>query len=75
VANVENDSTIEKDSVKLYVNVESSDFYPVPSPMLETPEKMERNGEETMEETFKKVGSSSDTSSVLVIPTMSPPVL
>ncbi|PIV55105.1 MAG: hypothetical protein COS15_04215 [Caldiserica bacterium CG02_land_8_20_14_3_00_36_38] len=75
VANVENDSTIEKDSVKLYVSGESSDFYPVPSPMFETPEKMERDGEETMEETFKKAGISSDASSVLVIPTMSPPVL
>jgi hypothetical protein len=79
-ANVKNDSTIEGDSLNLYISEPSStnkgdDFYPVPSPMLETPEKMERDGEETMEETFKKAGISSDASSVLVIPTMSPPVL
>ena len=59
VANVKNDGTIKKDSVKLYISEPSStnkgdDFYPVPSPMLETPEKMERNGEESMEEIFKK---------------------
>jgi len=58
VANIKNDGTIEKDSIKLYVSGESSDFYPVPSPILETPEKMERNGEEAMEETFKKAGDS-----------------
>jgi len=80
VANIKNDSTIEGDSLNLYISQPSStnkgdDFYPVPSPMLETSEKMEKAGEESMEETFKKVGSSSDTSSVLVIPTMSPPVL
>ncbi len=59
-ANLENDGTVEKDSVKLYISEPSStnkgdDFYPVPSPILETAEKMERNGEEAMEETFKKV--------------------
>lgn len=62
-ANVKNDSTIERDSLNLYISEPSStnkgdDFYPVPSPMLETPEKMEREGEETMEETFKKAGDS-----------------
>ncbi len=57
-ANLKNDGTVEKDSIKLYVSGESSDFYPVPSPILETPEKMERNGEEAMEETFKKVSGS-----------------
>jgi len=62
-ANLKNDGTVEKDSVKLYISEPSStskgdDFYPVPSPMLETAEKMERNGEEAMEETFKKAGDS-----------------
>ena len=62
-ANVKNDGTVEKGSVNLYISEPSStnkgdDFYPVPSPMLETVEKMERNGEETMEETFKKAGDS-----------------
>ena len=62
-ANVKNDGTVEKGSVNLYISEPSStnkgdDFYPVPSPMLETVEKMERNGEETMEETFKKAGGS-----------------
>jgi len=63
VANIKSDGTIEGDSVNLYISEPSStnkgeDFYPVPSPILETPEKMERNGEETMEETFKKAGDS-----------------
>ncbi len=63
VANVGNDSTIEVNSVKLYISEPSStnkgdDFYPVPSPILETPEKMEQDGADLMEETFKKVGNS-----------------
>jgi RNA polymerase sigma-70 factor (ECF subfamily) len=63
VANIKNDSTIEGDSLNLYISQPSStnkgdDFYPVPSPMLETSEKMEKAGEESMEETFKKVGNS-----------------
>lgn len=62
-ASIKNASTIEKDSVNLYISEPSStnngdDFYPVPSPMLETPEKMEMNGERAMEEAFKKVGDS-----------------
>ena len=62
-ATVGKDGNIEKDSIKLYIAEPSStgkgdDFYPVPSPMLETPEKMEQDGVDLMEETFKKVGSS-----------------
>lgn len=65
-ANVKNDGTVEKGSVNLYISEPSStnkgdDFYPVPLPMLETVEKMEKAGEEAMEETFKKVESSLDT--------------
>jgi len=63
VANVENDSTIEVNSVKLYISEPSStnkgdDFYSVPLPMLETSEKMEQNGADIMKETFKEAGDS-----------------
>ena len=63
IANVENDNSVEKGSVNLYISEPSltskgDDFYPISLPMLETPEKLEKAGEEIMEETFKKVGSS-----------------
>jgi len=63
VANVRSDSSIDPNSAKLYVSEPSTtskgeSFYPVPLPMFETTEKMEKNGEKTIEEIFKKVGDS-----------------
>ena len=62
-ANVKNDGTLEKNSLKLYINESPStnkgdDFYPVPSPMLETSEKMEKSGAEQMKETLQKALNS-----------------
>ena len=62
-ATVGKDGNIENNSVKLYVEEPSSTgkgdaFYSVPSPMLDSPEKMEKAGAAQMEETFKKAGNS-----------------
>jgi hypothetical protein len=62
VANVNDDSTTEKDGVKLYVSEPSltnrgEDFYLVPSPMLETPEEMGKAGAALIEEVFKRMTS------------------
>lgn len=68
VANLANDGTVTKDTVKLYIDAPSSTstnegdvFYPVPLPMLETSEKEEENGRNLIEEAFKKMTVDSGT--------------
>ena len=66
-ANLKKDGTIDENSVKLYISEPSSTdkgdaFYPVPSPMLETAEKMEKEGEKAMENVFKKAENQNGSS-------------
>lgn len=63
VANVRDGNTVEKDSAKLYISELSSEnggeeYCLIPSPMLETPEEMEKAGAALIDQTFQKAGSS-----------------
>jgi len=63
VANVRDDNTVEKNSAKLYISQLSSEnggeeFCLVPSPMLETPDEMEKTGAALVDQVFQKTASS-----------------